>query len=173
MKTRVKVMVVVCLGIATFGCAGNGGSGAGAGKPDLVIDSFKTLSLGGTSGGHVKVPVLVVVKNQGGTLAGKFKVSIEFKKPSGKYYVCDFSPSGQTGAWYYWVNSLASGKKKNLNGDLFFGDFEDLRHVTVTLRARVDSCLGDEHFVPPIIPDCRVIESDEANNDDTTEFYVP
>ena len=133
------------------------------GPPDLVVTSLKTTgSPSVNANDSVEVPIAVVVRNQGGTPAGIFKVAIEYTggaiSPSSTFVV-RFTVLGQSGSFYpFTTAALAADADRVFEGTITFNPAE--RGVTVSITATADSCAGDE-FVPEY---CRVEESDEGNN---------
>ena len=138
-------------------------------KPDLIITTLETTGSGfvGTDGG-VKVPIRVVVKNQGNADANIFKVSLEYTEALGTFAVA-FDVIGQANLWYpYTSGPLAPGSEVTFVGNVLF--ISNVRNETVSLWAIADSCSGDE-FMPDY---CRVDESDESNNESNViSVYLP
>lgn len=140
-------------------------SGAALALPDVVVSS---LSLGTPvvrSDGGVAVRAYVVVRNQGTTAAGRFKLSAEAMgnaiAPTSFFTVSLQAISGVVadGAWYVWTaNSLAAGASASFTARIFFS--RNWRGRTIRARILGDSCAGDE-FMQPY---CRVRETSEANN---------
>jgi hypothetical protein len=133
-------------------------------KPDLLVTTLETTGPATINAQNsVEVPVRVVVRNQGSEPAGVFKVSTEYTggaiNPSSTFAVA-FTVPGQPNIWYpYTSGPLASGSSAAFAGRLTFHPSE--HGVSVSLKARADSCSGDE-FMPVY---CRVEESDETNNE--------
>jgi uncharacterized repeat protein (TIGR01451 family) len=127
---------------------------------DLVITTFQTTGPGIINAeGQIEVPIRLIVKNQGGTEAGIFKVSTEYTGPNGTFVVA-FTVPGQRDIWYPYTNApLAAGDEVTFAGAVTFRG--TLAGETVSVRSTADSCSGDE-FMPDY---CRVEESNEGNND--------
>jgi hypothetical protein len=137
--------------------------------PDLVVNILQitgpeTINVQG----GIEVPIRVVVKNQGDTAAGIFKVAIEYTGPNGSFVVA-FTVNGQNSIWYPFTNgSLPAKAEVTFAGKVTFNSAS--QGQTVSLRARVDSCSGDE-FMPGY---CRVEEGNEGNNVSTlTPMSLP
>jgi hypothetical protein len=154
---------LLCLTATTMTLASCGHPSAGgeaasslqAAAPDLVITS-RVLGAPTVSGNVKSVPFSVTVRNAGNARAGRFKVSVDYTT-AGRSFGVAFSAPGQNELWYPYVESLAAGATRRIDGRLLF------RRDTsgsVSLRAVADSCAGDE-FAPDY---CRVKESLETNN---------
>lgn len=128
--------------------------------PDLVVVSVITTGPATIDDeGQPEVPIRVMVRNQGDTPAGIFKVSTEYTGPSGTFLVA-FTVAGQEDRWFPYTNSSLDARAKvEFYGVVTFGYW--LQGDTVSLRALADSCAAEE-FAPPY---CRVEESDEGNNE--------
>jgi len=166
MKIYKLVVLIACMVLMMSGCIP---CPPCPGKPDLVVTTLKATGLGfvGTDGG-VKIPIRVVVKNQGDAEAGIFKVSTEYTWPQGTFGVA-FEVTDQASVWYpYTSGPLAPGSEVTFEGYVHF--YYTVRNVTVSLWAITDSCFSDE-----LMPDyCRVDESDEFNNESTAiSVYLP
>ena len=136
---------------------------SGCPKPDLVVTTLEMTGPPAVNAeGNVEVPIRVVVKNQGTAVAKDiFKVSTEYTEPSGTSAVA-FTVSGQSSAWYpYTTAPVAVGNEVIFAGKVIF--LSSVRGKTVSLKAIVDSCSGDE-FKPDY---CRVDEINESNNEST------
>jgi phage tail sheath gpL-like len=133
-------------------------------KPDLLVTTLETTGPATINAQNsVEVPVRVVVRNRGGEPAGVFKVSTEYTggaiNPSTTFAVA-FTVPGQANIWYPYTNEpLAAGNSASFEGHVTFHPSE--HGVAVSLKARADSCSGDE-FMPVY---CRVEESNESNNE--------
>ena len=133
-------------------------------KPDLLVTTLETSGPATINAQNsVEVPLHVVVRNQGSEPAGIFKISTEYTggaiNPSNTYSVA-FTVPGQPNIWYpYTSGPLAAGSSASFAGRVTFHPSE--HGVTVSLKAKADSCSGDE-FMPVY---CRVEESNETNND--------
>jgi len=164
MKIYKLVIITVCMVLVMSGCL------PGPGKPDLVVTTLEATGLGfvGLDGGF-KVPIRVVVKNQGDAEAGIFKVSTEYMGPQGGAFAVAFEVPGQATVWYPYTSSpLAPGGEVTFEGYALF--IPGVSNMTVSLWAIADSCGGDE-FMPDY---CRVEESDESNNESTViSVYLP
>jgi hypothetical protein len=109
--------------------------------------------------GEIEVPIRVFVRNQGGSAAGVFKVSIEYTGPSGKFLI-GFDVPGQSNPWYPYTSApLAAGNSVTFEGTVTFSSA--LQGETVSLVALADSCAGEEFAAE----NCRVTENDEDNNE--------
>lgn len=134
--------------------------------PDLVvtrIESTGPATVNETN--FVEVPISVTVLNRGTADAGIFKTSIMFIGPNTfeNGFNVAFTVPDQSDRWYPWTrNSLAPGSEVSFRGILTF--HSSRRGQTISLYAVVDSCGGDE-FMPAY---CRVIESNEGNNNSNT-----
>jgi hypothetical protein len=131
-------------------------------QPDLVVT---TLEMTGPATinpeGGVEVPILVVIKNQGGAEADVFKISTEYTGPSGTFLV-PFTVPGQGDIWYASTSApLGPGMDVTFAGNVTFQSA--LQGQTISLKAMADSCAGDE-FMRDF---CRVEESNEDNNEST------
>lgn len=153
------------IAIAISGCFPSPPSG-----PDLVITAFEVTGVGGVDGdGNLRIPVRVVVGNQGGTAAAIFKVSVESTASNGTF-LRPFTVPGQSSIWYpYTSGPLAAGAQVAFLGEVVLTFWTGLHGETITLTAMADSCAADE-FMPTY---CRVDESDETNNDRSTTYLVP
>jgi hypothetical protein len=167
MKIYKLIVLIVCLGLIMSGCI------PGLEKPDLIITTLETTGSGfvGTDGG-VKVPIRVVVKNQGDVEADIFKVSTAYMGSHGGPFEVGFEVPGQTTVYYNWYpytsSPLAPGSEVTFVGNVLF--IPNVRNETVSLWAIADSCGGDE-FMPDY---CRVDESDESNNESNIiSVYLP
>lgn len=165
MKIYKLVVITVCMVLVMSGCLP-----PGPGKPDLVVTTLEATGLGfvGLDGGF-KVPIRVVVKNQGDAEAGIFKVTTEFMGPQWGPFAVAFEVPGQAIVSYPFTNSpLAPGGEVTFEGYASF--IPGVGNMTVSLWAIADSCGGDE-FMPDY---CRVDESDESNNESTViSVYLP
>jgi hypothetical protein len=124
-----------------------------------VVTTLKTTGPAAVkANGEVVVPIRVIVLNQGDVAADIFKVSTEYSQYKGVSFVVPFTVPGQ-GMWYPFTSALlAGGSEVIFAGQVTF--LPQLQGKTVYLKARADSCRGDE-FMPKY---CRVQESDEGNN---------
>jgi hypothetical protein len=112
--------------------------------------------------GDIEAPIHLVVKNQGNTEAGIFKVSTEYTGPDGTFAVA-FTVPGQNDLWYPFTSApLPPGSEIVFDGRVTFS--ARLQGQTVLLVGLADSCSGDE-FMPAT---CRVEESNEDNNYSTS-----
>ena len=132
---------------------------------DLVIRSM------GVSGqrtinqdNSVEAPLQVVVENIGAGSAGTFKVAVSYTETgTAGGSVVAFTVPGQASTWYPFTSGpLAPGATQTFNGILTF--HPSLHGINVDLVSHADSCLGDESM--PFY--CRVLESNETNNDSYT-----
>ncbi len=128
-------------------------------QPDVVIT---VLDFNGSAQinpkGEIEVPIRLVVKNQGNTEAGIFKVSTQYTGPDGTFAVA-FTVPGQNSFWYPFTSApLPAGSEVTFVGIVTFAS--RLQGQNVSLAALADSCSGDE-FTPAY---CRVEESREDNN---------
>jgi hypothetical protein len=158
-RGKLLALTTACAVILMFLFACNG-------KPDLVVDSLQVTGppvLNAT--GSYEVDISVVVKNQGSSAAGAFKVSVEYTSPQGTFAV-SFRVPAQPSIWYPSTTGLAEGSRVTFNGKLTF--HPSVKNMTITIRAIADSCSGDE-FMPNY---CRVDESNEANNKSTAVTVV-
>lgn len=156
MKTHKFAILIVSMCLFVFGCGG--------GQPDLVVTTLQTTGPPTVNTDNsIEVPIRVVVENQGAASAGIFKVSADYTGGSigpSTAFVVAFTVPGQASIWYpHTGGSLAAGSTVNFEGKLTFHPAE--HGVTVAIKARADSCSGDE-FQPAY---CRVEESDEGNNE--------
>ena len=125
--------------------------------PDLVVTALEAGPAAFDSEGNVQIPLVVIVRNQGGASAGEFKVSIEYSDARGMW-AAPFTVPGQENSWYPFTKApLAAGSEVAFKGVVTLGYVEG---ESVSLRAIADSCAGDE-FMPRF---CRVEEGDEGNN---------
>ena len=67
--------------------------------PDLVTSSIKLIGHPGLENGSAKVPIEVVVRNQGNAPAPRFKVAVEYKGDKGTF-VFSFVVPGEADVWY-------------------------------------------------------------------------
>ena len=126
--------------------------------PDLVAEFEVVGEPKATLSESITLPIRVVVINQGGEPAGRFKVAAEYAGPDGEF-VTAFTVPGQTDKWYpHTDRSLAAGDTVSFEGNVIFPP--SLWGRKLKLWVTADSCSGDE-FMPDY---CRVEESDEANN---------
>ena len=125
--------------------------------PDLVVTSLKRTGSGiVNSEGQFEVPIQVVVKNQGDTEAGIFKVSTEYTYSRGTFAV-PFTVPRQNNIWYpYTKKPLLPGGEVMFEGTVTIST----KNEKISLTAIADSCSGDE-FMPKY---CRIKESNEINN---------
>lgn len=135
---------------------------------DLVIS---TIELTGapriSTDGTVEVPLRVIARNQGDTVAGIFKLHVEYTSPSGNF-VAPFSVPGEASAFYPFARGvLAPGADTSFEGVVRLPG--ELAGETISLTAVADSCAGEE-FVPAF---CRVEESEEGNNEATLQQELP
>jgi hypothetical protein len=164
MKIYKLVVFIVCMFLVMSGCVP-----PGPGKPDLVVTTLETTGSGSVGLDNAfKLPIRVVVKNQGDAAAGIFKVATEYTGLQGSFAVA-FEVAGQASVWYPFTSgSLAPGSEISFEGYAHF--YPGLSDMTVSLWAIADSCSGDE-FMPDY---CRVDESDETNNESTAiSVYLP
>ena len=129
-------------------------------KPDLIIASIqRTAEPVIINAQHcVEVPIKVVVKNNGNTKAGVFKVGIEYLL-DGRTFTVAFTVPGEGNSWYpYTDGPMPAGQSVSFKGKVTF--HPTMHNVTVRLKANADSCSGDE-FMPDY---CRVKENKESNN---------
>jgi hypothetical protein len=145
------------------------GTGVG-GEPDLVVRVLEVTgpAIVNQRDGSVEVPVLVVVKNQGGGAADVFKVSTEYSggviSPRTTFVVAFTVKStadvdGSNRFYPLTRRLLPAGREVTFVGTVNFSAEE--RGATVSLTATADSCSGDE-----LMPEyCRVAESNERNNE--------
>lgn len=162
MKFHKLLGLIVCMGVLLSSCPEPLPPGP---MPDLTITTFETTgpATARTTSGHVEVPVRVVVKNQGGAAAGVFKVSTDYQDSTGRTYMCPFSVPGQEDTWCPHTDApLAAGSEVTFEGKVVF---TLTRGETVSLWAIADSCADEEHFTEPLVTHCRVVESNEDNND--------
>ncbi len=152
MKRLTLAIVVIGVGMMLAGCPP-------VSKPDLIVTSLaKTGDAVINLDNSVEVPIRVVVKNQGGSSAAVFKVSVEYTSTQGTFVVA-FTVPGQASIWYpYTSGPLGPGANVTFEGKLTF--HPSVHEETVDIVAIADSCSGDE-FMPEY---CRVDESDETNN---------
>jgi hypothetical protein len=139
------------------------------GRPDLVVPEIRTTGVPRVlSDGRTEVPVRVIVRNQGTAPAGIFKSSVEYTSPANADpFTVAFSVTGQADIWYPWTSApLGPGEQQTFNGTLTL--HKSARGQTVSVHATADSCSGDE-FMPDW---CRVLESNEANNESSTLSIV-
>ncbi|MEW6131167.1 MAG: hypothetical protein AB1757_29315 [Acidobacteriota bacterium] len=126
--------------------------------PDLV-SSIKVIGDIKVVDGSARVPIAVVVKNQGNAPAARFKVSLDYRRPDGRIFAVMFAVPGQSDQWSPWTRTnLLAGKSVTFTGDAVFNP--STHGVRVSLWAIADSCAGDE-FVEDY---CRVKERNENNN---------
>jgi hypothetical protein len=131
--------------------------------PDLIITSIRFTGRPRVVGGSAKVPITVVVKNQGSAPAARFKVALEYKLPDGRTFAVSFVVPGETDRWYPWTDvALGAGRIVTFSGEAVF--IPSLHRTRVSLWAIADSCSGDE-FMENY---CRVEESNENNNKSVT-----
>ena len=151
MKTKF-VLLIVCMVLVLAACT-----------PDLVVTDLETTGQATVNGdGSAEVPIRVVVKNQGSSAAGIFKVATEYTGPQGTFVVA-FTVPGQTSSWYPYTGApLSTGDEKTFDGKVTF--HPSVHGVNVSLKAIADSCSGDE-FMPVY---CRVEEGNESNNESVT-----
>jgi hypothetical protein len=126
--------------------------------PDLVVTRVRIAGPAAVKAdGTVELPIRVTVRNRGNAAARIFKISVEYTELAGGTYGVAFTVPGQASAWYPFTNApLAAGRSVTFSGKLTFL----ARGQIVSLRAKADSCSGDE-FMPDY---CRVLESNEGNN---------
>ncbi len=151
MRRYGAIILVVMAGASLCGCPL---------KPDLITTSLATtgaIALNPSS--EFVLPAQVVVRNNGTTPAGPFKVSVEYTNAIGETFTAPFTVPGQIDTWFPWVDgSLLPGAEVVFDGSVFL--HASLEGTTVTLRATADSC-SDDDFMPWY---CRVEEINEANN---------
>jgi hypothetical protein len=139
-------------------------SGVGlATQPDVVISVLNSTGSPQIVNrtGEIEAPIHLVVKNQGNTEAGIFKVSTEYTGPDGTFAVA-FTVPGQNSLWYPFTSApLPAGGEVAFDGWVTFS--ATLQGQTVSLVGLVDSCSGDESMPAT----CRVEESHEDNNRST------
>jgi uncharacterized protein YkwD len=160
MMKQISIVFSLCtpLTIATAVCLAQPALAA----VDLVVTRLERTGSPTLRGDVIEVPIRVVVRNQGTSAAGTFKVSTEYTaRGDSRAYAVAFTVPGQTDIWYPRILSLAAGRDITLNGKVSF--LNSLRGREVSLQAIADSCSGDE-FMPPY---CRVRESNESNNRST------
>lgn len=129
-----------------------------SGAPDLiVVDLMVSGPVRYNEAEDIKIPVRVVVRNQGGTDADVFKVATEYTNADGTWLAA-FTVGGQHDRWYpYTASPLAPETKVTFEGIVTLPSTPER---SVSLQAIADSCASDE-FMPD---HCRVEESDEGNN---------
>lgn len=171
MKICRAILLLGTIAIVVSGCFTEPpGPTPPSGKPDLVITTFQVTGVGGVDiDGNRRIPVRVVVENQGGTPADVFKVAVESTASNGTF-LRPFDVPGQTSMWYpYTSGPLAAGNEVVFIGEVVLTNWASLSGETITLTATADSCAADE-FMPVY---CRVDESDETNNTKSTTYLVP
>lgn len=130
--------------------------------PDLVVVVLQTTGAPTVNAnGDVEVPLRVVVRNQGNAAAVIFKVPIVCTIDSKEVEVAFTVPGQGDGRYPYTDAPLAAGAKVDLVGKVVCPS--SLRGQKVSLKAVADGCADDE-LVPAY---CRVLESDEDNNEST------
>ncbi|MGI8783011.1 MAG: hypothetical protein ACR2L2_05095 [Acidobacteriota bacterium] len=149
-----------------------------SGPPDLVITALEITGDPVESAGGVELPVRVVVKNQGGSPAGIFKVSLEYAGSRGSLHAPFTVPGKQNASYPYTTEPLVAGgelifegrvrlpvvPQRRPSGGGIVGALEGLAAPALPagrLKAIADSCAGDEIFTNF----CRVQEKDERNNE--------
>jgi hypothetical protein len=120
--------------------------------PDLVATIRQNGEPTRSDSGALLIPIAVVVRNQGHSQAGSFKVTVENES----YLVSFTVPNQSAGAPF--VQALAAGTNVQLAGTLTVP--RELARSAMSIRALADSCRGVEF--PP--EGCSVKESDETNN---------
>jgi len=128
---------------------------------DLVITDFQVTGLAQhiAKSGIIGVPISVTVQNQGGTVAVNFKLSAHYSL-SDRTLTAPFTVSGQADSPYpFVITPLGAGQETVVTGWMIFS--EKLQGQVVTFGVLADSCSGDE-LIPAY---CRVIESNEGNNE--------
>lgn len=172
MKTRFALMLCAAIFalVAWTGAAPvsrsasvTGGSTVAAARqiayPDLVVTSIRFSGRPRVEGGSAKVPITVIVKNQGSAPATKFKVALEYRQPDGGTFAVSFVVPGETDSWYPWTDvALAPGRSVAFSGEAVFNP--SVHRTRVSIWAVADSCSGDE-FMEDY---CRVKERNERNN---------
>ncbi|MGD1808772.1 S8 family serine peptidase [Dapis sp. BLCC M126] len=136
------------------------------GAPDLIVNSFEVTGDAFISDDNLKLPIEVVVKNQGdATAEDLFKVDVQYTQEGEAPFVVAFtadetSEVNPDNPWYpFTKNPLDAGDEVTFTGELTFVD-DSLVGQPISLVATADSIAGEE-FVPE---SGRVEESNEDNN---------
>ncbi len=134
--------------------------------PDLRVTEIHVYDPTFKDGGRqAAVPLFVTIKNFGISKAETFEVGITALYPGQKREVeAPFSAPGK-------VEGLESGEEVTLPGTLTLAhpDETSLYGQNISISAHADSCFGYK-----AMPDyCRVMESDETNNDMAVELKLP
>lgn len=134
--------------------------------PDLIVSSFNITGEPFISGDNLKLPIEVVVKNQGNATAEDlFKVDVRYTQEGNPPFVVAFtadetSEVNPDNLFYpFTKNPLDPGDEVTFTGKLTFID-DSLLGQPISLVATADSTAGDE-FIPEF---GRVEESNEDNN---------
>jgi hypothetical protein len=142
--------------------------------PDLRVTAISASpSAIGADQPSTDVPVIVTIKNFGGTVSKRFKVAFAAQYTDRDQPVSvPFHVPGQSDRTYGWIEFLRAGGEMNLVGYVRLTPQDRLkapRGQAIVLTATVDSCLGDA-MTPR---HCRVLESNEENNELTIELEPP
>ena len=112
-----------------------------------------------------RIPVTIVVGNQGTRTAGPFKVSMHHQSTAGgPAYVVQFianNPAQQTGWYARPISPLPPGASVQFSGQIVI--LKNWSGQSVRIWAEADSTAGEE--IAP--PNGHVVESNEANNAST------
>ncbi|MGD1701596.1 S8 family serine peptidase [Dapis sp. BLCC M229] len=134
--------------------------------PDLIVSSFNITGEAFISGDNLKLPIEVVVKNQGNATAEDlFKVDVQYTQEGNPPFVVAFTADETSEVnpdnlvYPFTRNPLDPESEVTLTGELTFID-DSLLGEEISLVATADSTSGDE-FIPE---SGRVEESDEDNN---------
>lgn len=143
-------------------------------EPDLRVTAISASpSAIGADQPSADIPVIVTIKNFGGTVSKRFKVAFETQHADrDQPFAVPFHVPGQSDRTYGWIESLRAGGEINLVGYVRLTPQDTLKAPTgqaIALTATVDSCLGDA-MTPR---HCRVRESNEENNELTIELESP
>lgn len=135
-------------------------------QPDLVV-SMRVLGAYSTDAdGNFLIPISVTTLNQGRDLAGRFKVSTDYRVSTGATGLAPMRFIGSPTAsfrgdnFYVWsLHAFSVSMSRVFSAVVTLP--RALAGRLVSLRARVDSCVGEE-FMPDY---CRIAESREDNNE--------
>ncbi|NEN89364.1 MAG: hypothetical protein F6K48_10855 [Okeania sp. SIO3H1] len=132
--------------------------------PDLIVNSFEITGEAFISGDSLKLPIEVVVQNQGNAPADLFKVDVQYTQQGNPPFLVAFTADDTSEVnpdnlvYPYTRNPLEAGDEVTFTGELTFDD--SLAGEEIALVATADSTAGDE-----LIPEFgRVEESNENNN---------
>nr|MDJ0517344.1 CARDB domain-containing protein [Trichodesmium sp. MO_231.B1] len=121
-------------------------------SPDLIVTSFNIAGEAFISRDNLKLPIEVVVQNQGNAPADLFKVDVQYMEEGNSPFVVAFTADETSDVnpdnliYPFTKNPLEVGEEVTFTGELTFID-NSLIGQPISLVATADSTAGDE-FIP-------------------------